>query len=410
MKNLSNLSQKSKKKQSRKHPFFFAVLQILTLGVWVYIFRRKNELKKFGKAEAVEVEELILGKETAKDFWKDTKKNLKDFFIPHEGNDHRPKALRPKSLALYVVLAVLIKFSSTAFLFILYPSEAEMSRIIGSEIISLANAERKINGIPELRSSSVLTESALRKAKDMFARGYFAHDSPDGKKPWLWIDKGLYDYVYAGENLAMDFTSAELVHRAFMKSAAHKKNILNTKYADIGIAVVNGVLDGRETEILVQFFGTTRADAQKSQTLVAQNPSQNKKQIHGGENFPVPQAAPAQRENVARERGAAGGENVSDESPRKENIVLGTSRGLVSAEGGEGRRVRPESVVFFSNVVIIGFLLALVLLLILNIIIKFHIQHGSLIMQTLVAIAILSLLLISRIHFAQETTLAVLIL
>jgi hypothetical protein len=90
---------------------------------------------------------------------------------------------------------------------------------------------------------------------DMLNENYFAHTSPDGITPWYWISKAGYKYVAAGENLAKGFTESEYVHEAWMSSPSHKANILNSTYQDVGIAVVEGTINGEKTTIAVQFFG-----------------------------------------------------------------------------------------------------------------------------------------------------------
>ena len=69
-----------------------------------------------------------------------------------------------------------------------------------------------------------------------------------------------YKYRYAGENLARDFSNASSAMDAWMNSPTHKENILNPKYKEIGIGVVEGDLAGTDTTIIVQFFGATYAD------------------------------------------------------------------------------------------------------------------------------------------------------
>ena len=61
------------------------------------------------------------------------------------------------------------------------------------------------------------------KAQDMATLGYFAHVSPDGKTPWYWIEKVGYDYQYAGENLAINFSDSKDVTNAWMASPLHKE-------------------------------------------------------------------------------------------------------------------------------------------------------------------------------------------
>jgi len=108
-----------------------------------------------------------------------------------------------------------------------------------------------------LTMNTVLSASASAKANDMITKNYFAHHSPTGKKPWDWISRADYPYIFVGENLAMNFTSAVPVHTALMNSPTHKKNILNDRYTEMGLAMLSGQIDGKNTNILVELFGTT---------------------------------------------------------------------------------------------------------------------------------------------------------
>ncbi len=131
------------------------------------------------------------------------------------------------------------------------------SNIFVDDIIKVTNAYRQENGLPTLRFNPELSQAAQKKAEDMFADDYWAHVAPDGTKPWFFITAAGYDYVYAGENLAKDFQKSESVVVAWMESPTHRQNILNEKFKDIGVAVVNGTLDGYETTLVVQMFGQT---------------------------------------------------------------------------------------------------------------------------------------------------------
>ena len=62
----------------------------------------------------------------------------------------------------------------------------------------------------------------------------------------------------AGENLAKDFYDTEGLLKAWMNSPTHRENIINPKYQEIGIGVVNGILGGVKTTLVVQHFGTPR--------------------------------------------------------------------------------------------------------------------------------------------------------
>ena len=111
-------------------------------------------------------------------------------------------------------------------------------------------------GLPILMHNSVLDQSAMMKAQDMLANNYFAHNRPsDGTTPWEWFKAAGYNYTFAGENLAMNFSEAEEAMSAWLASPSHKANIMNANYDEIGIAVVVGKIDGRQTTLVVQHFG-----------------------------------------------------------------------------------------------------------------------------------------------------------
>ncbi len=129
------------------------------------------------------------------------------------------------------------------------------------DLMSEVNAKRIQNGLSVLKENPQLDRAALLKAQDMFARGYWAHFAPDGKTPWAFIDTSGYHYKYAGENLARDFAVSKQVVDAWMNSPTHRKNILDSKFEDIGLAVVNGSLSGEETTLVVQIFGTEAKNA-----------------------------------------------------------------------------------------------------------------------------------------------------
>ena len=69
-----------------------------------------------------------------------------------------------------------------------------------------------------------------------------------------------YDYRYGYENLARDFGTTSPMVKAWMNSPTHKENIVSTRYQETN-AVVNGVLNGVETTLVVQLFGTQKQAA-----------------------------------------------------------------------------------------------------------------------------------------------------
>jgi len=137
------------------------------------------------------------------------------------------------------------------------------SQISPAKIIEYTNNQRLSAGLTIVRENKALDEAALSKAADMFAKGYWAHVSPTGTEPWYFITKSGYKYQHAGENLARDFSNPKDIVSAWMASPTHKQNLLDARYQDIGIAVMDGYIDGVETTIVVQMFGSAASSAPK---------------------------------------------------------------------------------------------------------------------------------------------------
>lgn len=131
-----------------------------------------------------------------------------------------------------------------------------ISAIYGSVLLSLANNDRTTQNISALAVNPLLEKAAQMKADDMAARSYFAHNTPEGKTPWQWMDEAGYQYVRAGENLAVLFENSEEIHEAWKASPLHWKNILNSEFTEIGIATSTGIYKGQEAVFVVQMFGT----------------------------------------------------------------------------------------------------------------------------------------------------------
>lgn len=182
------------------------------------------------------------------------KKFFFHFFIPHEDNNFKARSLHPDFLGFYLILAVLLTFTF---------KQIGLNNVLGfatditvDKLYQLTNVERQKNGLPILVYNDELARAAQEKANDMFKYNYWAHYSPTGKTPWDFIISSGYNYEFAGENLAKNFLFSQGTVEAWMKSQSHRENILKNEYRDVGFAVVNGVINGEETTLVVQIFGT----------------------------------------------------------------------------------------------------------------------------------------------------------
>lgn len=182
-------------------------------------------------------------------------KIFKHTFIPHEQNDYKPHFFREKSVAIILAVSIfLLAISFGANYYI--KSKNLISTVLPAVLVDLTNEARQDDGKLALEKNILLENAASLKAEDMATYSYFAHTSPMGITPWHWFSQVGYSFVYAGENLAVDFNESTDVERAWLRSPTHKANILNNKFTEIGIAVKEGYFEGHPTIYVVQMFGT----------------------------------------------------------------------------------------------------------------------------------------------------------
>ncbi len=135
-------------------------------------------------------------------------------------------------------------------------SETKNARLTVEGVLTQTNKHRTENSRKPLALNEQLNEAAQMKLNDMFAQQYFAHQSPAGKGPSSLADRAGYQYVVIGENLALgNFENDAVLVEGWMNSPGHRENILHSRYTEIGIAVGQGVFEGKRTWLAVQEFG-----------------------------------------------------------------------------------------------------------------------------------------------------------
>lgn len=224
---------------------------------------------------------------------------LHHYFLPKESNNYRPRILHNKIL----FLAVLFFFFSGVVVSLIktnFPSVLGISSDVSNQqLLILTNSDRQQNGLPPLTDNPLLDQAAANKASDMFAKDYWAHDSPTGETPWDFIKAAGYNYVYAGENLARGYTTSQDVVSAWMASPEHRQNMLSSNYKNVGFAVATGKLNGEDTVLVVEMFGSTNlgqvANANPDNQVVKQvtsdsSPSKNTNTLGSSD---IPSSKPA---------------------------------------------------------------------------------------------------------------------
>ncbi len=190
------------------------------------------------------------------------RRHLKNYLIPHEGNNNRPHLLREAG-AVFLGLLVVGIFGFSVFRGLIVNRTADFTAaVLPVVLVNITNDDRDEEGLLELTVNPLLEEAARMKAEHMAENSYFAHVSPDGIDPWYWFYRAGYTFTEAGENLAVNFVDSEDVVRAWMDSPGHRANILNGKFTEIGIAAVKGEYKGKKTIFVVQMFGTPAKVAQ----------------------------------------------------------------------------------------------------------------------------------------------------
>ncbi|MCL5411074.1 MAG: CAP domain-containing protein [Patescibacteria group bacterium] len=168
-----------------------------------------------------------------------------------------------------------VAYSSLGAIFsVLFSSHAFASAINTDNVLNLLNQERLERGLPKLVLDSDLDNAANLKSRDMVNRDYFEHFA-FGSTPWDFIKNSGYKYLYAGENLAMDFNTSEGMVNAWMNSPAHRENILNPEFRDVGVGIIKGEFSdnkGNHNTIMVtNMFGRKKPTIVKIFDFITQN-------------------------------------------------------------------------------------------------------------------------------------------
>ncbi len=123
-------------------------------------------------------------------------------------------------------------------------------------ILKWTNFQRyEAKDLPVLARDEILDEIARNRLNDMFSKQYFEHISPQGIGASDIANEIGYEYISIGENIALgNFKDDQVLVQAWMDSPGHRANILNDRYAEIGIATKKGTYENDEVWIGVQIF------------------------------------------------------------------------------------------------------------------------------------------------------------
>lgn len=105
------------------------------------------------------------------------------------------------------------------------------------EVLAIINAARADAGCPPLKLNSKLMAAARVHANNMAKKDFFGHANKDGSKFSNRVKKQGYRYKMVAENIAAGQATARAAAYGWLQSPGHRRNILNCKMKDTGIAV-----------------------------------------------------------------------------------------------------------------------------------------------------------------------------
>lgn len=111
-----------------------------------------------------------------------------------------------------------------------------------SYMLEAINKARLAAGVGPVSLNGALRNLAQSRSQDMAARGYFAHETPDGQNFISMLQAAKIPFKFAGEILANNnYNDAETspeAFRGFMNSAPHTSILLDARYNMAGVGEV----------------------------------------------------------------------------------------------------------------------------------------------------------------------------
>lgn len=139
-------------------------------------------------------------------------------------------------------------------------------------LLSMHNKARFDNGRLSLSYNIHLDNAAQKHAQWMADNNTFSHTGEYGSKVGERATMWGYDWSWVGENIAKGFTMPEETMRAWLESSGHRKNILNTRFTDMGV----GIAASEHSTYWVVVFGSPAPKNRMLRSLVLRSNSKKK--------------------------------------------------------------------------------------------------------------------------------------
>jgi uncharacterized protein YkwD len=100
--------------------------------------------------------------------------------------------------------------------------------------------DRSFGPAPPVKLSGTLAGVAFGHANDMAMHNYFEHEDRTGRSPADRVRAVGYQEKLVGENIAYGPKSADEVVQGWLDSPGHCENIMDPRFAEMGIAYAPG--------------------------------------------------------------------------------------------------------------------------------------------------------------------------
>ncbi|RFP88364.1 CAP domain-containing protein [Rhodobacteraceae bacterium 63075] len=99
---------------------------------------------------------------------------------------------------------------------------------------------RAEQGLGPVKANPKLELAAERHAQDMARRGFFSHTGSNGSSVGKRARRAGYRFCVIAENIAKGQRSAAEAMRSWMASPGHRRNMLDRRIKEIGVARAPG--------------------------------------------------------------------------------------------------------------------------------------------------------------------------
>jgi uncharacterized protein YkwD len=133
---------------------------------------------------------------------------------------------------------------------LVWPDDEAGSGLFAEDLLRLVNDWRVARGLNALADSASLRDVAREHSRDMLARGYFGHETPEGRTPSDRVTSAGLTWTAVGENLAGGWSLPQAVFEAWLASPSHRQNLEDERWTHAGAGLSEDGSGGRAATLL----------------------------------------------------------------------------------------------------------------------------------------------------------------